>query len=109
MKATEVFGAAKSFEEACAAASRCEHYHFLLFVTGGTPKSLRAIQNLKELCEDRLPGRYSFEIIDAYQNPHHLKLEQVVVTPTLIKQLPFPIKRIVGDLSDRQRFLVALE
>jgi circadian clock protein KaiB len=84
-------------------------YRLRLFVTGSTPGSLRAIRNIRKICEEKLPGRYTLEVIDAYQNPARLKPDQIVVTPTLIKKLPFPIRRIIGDLSDKERVLIALD
>lgn len=109
MKQTMSHLATQAFEKALAAPPGAEHYRLVLFVTGSTPRSLRAIRNIKELCEERLQGRYSIEVIDVYQHPDHLKPEQILVTPTLIRKLPFPVKRIVGDLSDRERVLVGLD
>ena len=109
MKRTKVHPATKAFEDALVTSSQAEHYRLVLFVTGSTPRSLRAIQNIKELCEERLQGRYSIEVIDAYQHPDYLKPEQILVTPTLIRKLPFPVRRIVGDLSDRERVLIGLD
>jgi circadian clock protein KaiB len=109
MRSPRLHSTTKEFEVALSSASREEDYRLVLFVSGSTPRSLRAIQNIKNLCEERLPGRYSIEVIDAYQHPDHLKPEQILVTPTLIKKLPFPIRRIVGDLSDKERVLIALD
>ena len=109
MKKLKVYPATQAMQDACAAAPKSEHYHLRLFVSGCTPKSLRAIQNLKAICEERLTGRYSMEVIDAYKHPADLEGEQILVTPTLIKKLPFPIRRIVGDLSDKERVLIALD
>ena len=99
----------KAFEEALAGAPKAENYRLVLFVSGSTPRSLLAIQNIKKLCEERLQGRYSIEVVDAYQHPDHLKPEQILVTPTLIKKLPLPMRRIVGDLSDKDRVLKGLD
>jgi circadian clock protein KaiB len=99
----------QAFEDAVAASSNAEYYRLVLFVSGSTPRSLRAIENIKKLCEERLQGRYSIEVVDAYQHPDYLKPEQILVTPTLIKRLPLPIRRIVGDLSDRERLLKGLD
>lgn len=84
-------------------------YLLRLFVTGTTPASLRAIANLKALCESELNGRYQLEVIDLYQQPELARGEQIVVTPTLIKQLPLPFRRIIGDLSDTERVLTGLD
>ena len=67
------------------------HYRLRLFVTGTTPRSARAIQNIRALCEEKLHGRYDLEVIDIYQHPEHGKPEQIVVTPTLVKKLPLPV------------------
>jgi circadian clock protein KaiB len=85
------------------------HYRLRLFVTGTTPRSARAIQNLRAICEDHLPGRYDLEVIDIYQHPEHVKAEQIVVTPTLVKQFPLPLRKLIGDLSDTARVLDALD
>jgi circadian clock protein KaiB len=80
-----------------------------LFVTGSTPRSLRAIQNIRALCEKKLHGRYELEVIDIYQHPEQVSAEQIVVTPTLIKKLPLPLRILIGDLSDENRMMVALD
>jgi circadian clock protein KaiB len=85
------------------------HYRLRLFVTGTTPRSARAIQNLRTICEDHLQGRYDLEVIDIYQHPEHVKAEQIVVTPTLVKQFPLPVRKLIGDLSDKERVLAALD
>ena len=84
-------------------------YRLRLFVTGTTPRSARAIQNIRTICEDHLPGRYDLDVIDIYQHPEHVKAEQIVVTPTLVKQSPFPVRKLIGDLSDKDRVLAALD
>lgn len=70
---------------------------------------MRAISNIKEICEARLKGRYSLRVIDIYQQPALAKGEQIVAVPTLIKHLPPPLRRIIGDLSDRERVLIGLD
>jgi circadian clock protein KaiB len=85
------------------------HYRLRLFVTGTTPRSARAIQNITAICEDNLRGRYDLEVIDIYQHPEHVKSEQIVVTPTLVKQFPLPLRKLIGDLSDTKRVLDALD
>jgi circadian clock protein KaiB len=109
MKETQTNATTKDFEDALASVPKQQYYHLVLFVSGSTPNSRRAIQNIKQLCEERLKGRYSIEVIDAYLHPDQLKPEQIVVTPTLIKKLPSPIRRIVGDLSDKERVLIGLD
>ena len=99
----------KAFERALAAQPHAEHYLLRLFVSGSTPRSARAIQNIRALCEERLHGRYDLEVIDIYQHPEQVKPEQIVVTPTLVKKLPLPFRKIIGDLSDKERVLVGLD
>jgi circadian clock protein KaiB len=85
------------------------HYRLRLFVTGATPRSSRAIQNIRTICEEHLQGRYDLEVIDIYQHPEHAKTEQIVVTPTLVKRLPLPVRKLIGDLSDTARVLIGLD
>jgi circadian clock protein KaiB len=85
------------------------HYQLWLFVTGTTPRSARAIQNIRAICEEYLPGRYDLVVIDIYQHPEHVKTEQIVVTPTLVKRLPMPVRKLIGDLSDTARVLIGLD
>jgi circadian clock protein KaiB len=80
-----------------------------LYVTGTTARSTRAIANLREVCEQHLPDRYELEVVDIYQQPELASREQLVAVPTLIKQLPLPLRRLVGDLSNRQRVLAGLD
>jgi circadian clock protein KaiB len=109
MKEKKVSATTRAFEEALATDPKREYYHLLLFVSGSTPRSLRSIENIKRLCEESLHDRYSIEVVDAYLQPDRLKPEQILVTPTLIKKLPSPIRRIVGDLSDKERVLIGLD
>lgn len=85
-----------------------EIYVLRLFITGATPNSLRAVANIKEICETYLNGRYSLEIIDVYQQAHIAEKEQLIALPLLIKKLPLPEKRMIGDLSDTEKVLKAL-
>jgi circadian clock protein KaiB len=79
-----------------------------LFVTGMTPRSIEDIARIKAICEEYLAGRYELEVIDIYQQPAAARGAQIVATPTLIKLLPPPLRRLVGDLSDKQRVLIGL-
>jgi circadian clock protein KaiB len=108
MKHASETSVTKAFETALAAQPRSDHYLLRLFVTGSTPKSSRAIQNIRALCEERLHGRYDLEVVDIYQHPEQATPEQIVVTPTLVKKLPLPFRKIIGDLSDKERVLVGL-
>jgi circadian clock protein KaiB len=83
-------------------------YQLSLFVTGLTPRSIVAIARIKAICEEYLGGRYDLEVIDIYQQPAVVKDEQILATPTLIKKHPLPLRRLVGDLSDKWRVLQGL-
>lgn len=85
------------------------HYKLRLFITGSTPHSTRAIENMRRICEDHLEGRYDFEVVDVYEDPEATRELQVIATPTLVKILPEPLRRIIGDLSDRERVLAGLD
>ena len=85
-----------------------ERYKLRLFVTGSTPRSARAIANMRKICEDKLSGRYDLEVVDVYENPEATREMQVVATPTLVKILPEPLRRIIGDLSDQEKVLAGL-
>jgi circadian clock protein KaiB len=80
-----------------------------LYVAGQSPKSLTALANLKKICEEHLAGRYRIEVIDLLQNPQLARGDQILAIPTLIRRLPEPIRRIIGDLSNSQRVLVGLD
>ena len=84
-------------------------YVLRLYVTGMTPRSSRAITNAKAICETHLEGRYDLRVIDVYQEPVHAAEEQIVALPVLVKELPKPVRRIVGDLADTKRALLALD
>lgn len=86
-----------------------ERYNLRLYVAGQTPKSLTAIANLKRICEDHLAGRYSIEVIDLLVNPQLAEGDQIVALPTLVRRLPPPLKRVIGNLSDTERVLVGLD
>jgi circadian clock protein KaiB len=89
--------------------SDSERYILRLYITGMTPKSILAISNIKKTCEEYLRGRYNLEVIDLYQNPQLAKGEQIIAAPTLIKKLPLPLRRIIGDMSNEERLLVGLD
>jgi circadian clock protein KaiB len=85
------------------------HYVLTLYVTGATPRSTRAINNIRAICDRYLAGRYQLEVVDVYQQPEVLREQQLVVAPTLIKTVPKPLKRLIGDLSDVDKVLVGLD
>jgi circadian clock protein KaiB len=109
MKQKKPVSETAAFERALRAQQGTEHYLLRLYVTGTTPRSARAIQNIRALCEEKLRGRYDLEVIDIYQHPEQAGPEQVVVTPTLVKKLPLPVRRLIGDLSNADRVLVGLD
>jgi circadian clock protein KaiB len=84
-------------------------YSLRLYVAGQTPKSIAAITNLKKICEQHLAGRYQIEIIDLMKDPALAQRHQIVAIPTLIRQLPEPLKRIIGDLSNAEKVVVGLD
>ncbi len=80
-----------------------------LYVAGQSPKSITALANLKRLCESHLAGRYRIEVVDLLNQPHLARRDDIVVVPTLVRQLPEPVRKIIGDLSNEKRVLVGLE
>ena len=100
--------ATAGFERALAQ-GEAGRYVLRLYVAGSTPRSVRAIANLKSLCEERLKGRYELEVIDIYVHPKLVEGDQIIAAPTLIKRLPLPLRRVVGDLSNMDRVLVGLD
>jgi circadian clock protein KaiB len=86
-----------------------DKYILRLFITGVTSRSVLAIKNLKKICEEYLNGRYELEVIDLYQNPGLAKDEQIIAAPTLIKKLPLPFRRIIGDMSNKEKVLLGLD
>jgi circadian clock protein KaiB len=80
-----------------------------LYVAGQTPKCLLALSNLKKICETQLKGKYSIEVIDLLENPHLSREHQILAIPTLVRKLPVPIRKIIGDLSNTERVLVGLD
>jgi circadian clock protein KaiB len=86
-----------------------EKYLLRLYVTGTTPQSVKAIANLKQICEEHLKGRYILEVIDLYQHPGLASGEQIIAAPTLIKKLPLPLRRIIGDMSSTEKVLLGLD
>ena len=86
-----------------------QRYVLKLYVTGKTPRSTQAVENLRAICDEYLEGRYDLEVIDIYQQPGLLAGEQIIAAPTLLKKSPPPLRRLVGDLSNRHRVLVGLD
>lgn len=86
-----------------------ERWRLRLYVAGQTPKSLQAFANLKEICEQHLAGRYEIEVIDLLEHPQLARGDEIIAVPTLVRHLPEPITKIIGDLSDTERVLVGLQ
>ena len=86
-----------------------ERYVLRLYVTGQTPRSMRAIENIRRICDEHLSGRCDLEVIDIYQRPSLAAGERIIAVPTLVKSLPAPIRRFVGDLSDTDKVLFGLD
>src|SRR3984885_5389576 len=85
------------------------HYNLRLYVAGQTPKSITALVNLKKICEEHLVGRYQIEVIDLLEHPQLAAGDQILAVPTLVRRLPEPLKRIIGNLSNMERVLVGLD
>ncbi len=100
----------KEYEKAIAAPKRRrKNYVLRLYIAGMTPASQRAVLNVKEFCDANLEGRYDLEVIDIYQQPTLGEGEQIIAAPTLIKKLPLPLRKFIGDLSDRERLFFGLD
>lgn len=97
----------KEFEKSLQS-SGTEKYVLRLYVTGMTPKSINAIENIRKICEENLKGRYELEVIDVYQQPEQAKKEEIIAAPTLIKKLPLPLRKFIGDMSNKEKILVGL-
>ena len=95
--------------DGAASAPAAVRYVLRLYVTGMTPRSAEAIKNLQAICGEYLEGRFDLEVIDIYQQPILTRGEQIIAAPTLIKKLPLPMRRLVGDMSDRERVLLGLD
>lgn len=98
----------KEFEKAIKKSGE-KKFVLRLYVAGATPRSTTAITNIKAICEEHLKGKYDLEVIDIYQQPVLAKGEQIIATPTLIKKLPIPLRRFIGNMADRERILVGLD
>jgi circadian clock protein KaiB len=91
-----------------ASKSKQVHYMLRLFTSGTTPRSTRALRNLREICDTNLAGNYDLEVVDIYQQPRLASESDIIAAPTLIKEEPLPMKRLIGDLSDRPKVLLSL-
>jgi circadian clock protein KaiB len=86
-----------------------EQYVLRLYIAGMTPRAGRAIAHVRAICDEQLAGRYALEVLDVYQQPALARDEQIIAAPTLIKRLPLPLRRLIGDMSNRDRLLVGLD
>ena len=109
MTAAKRPGRKSTLRAVAASPKAAERWELRLYVAGETPTSLRAIANLKKICETHLRGKYRIEVIDVLAHPELARADQIVAIPTLIRKLPPPIKRLIGDLSNKERTLVGLE
>ena len=110
VKNTNKSSTTKEFEESLKGKQEhSEMYVLRLYVTGMTPKSINAIENIRRICEENLKGRYELEVIDIYQQPEFAKKEEIIAAPTLIKKLPLPLRKFIGDMSNKEKILVGLD
>jgi len=105
---TAVKKSTKAFEKTLQK-SGTEKYVLRLYVAGTTPRSVQAITNIKKICEEHLKGRYDLEVVDVYQQPTLAMGEQIIAAPTLIKKLPLPLRKFIGDMTNQERILVGLD
>ena len=92
-----------------AASDTKQKYLLRLYIAGSTPQSNRAVANIKIICEEHLKGQYELDVVDLYEKPYLAAGEQIIAAPTLIKKLPLPLRRIIGDMSNTDRVLVGLD
>jgi circadian clock protein KaiB len=107
-KKTKVRGSTAKFDLTMSGSGK-EKYILRLYITGSTRRSVLALTNLRKICEEYLEGRYELEVIDLYQVPTLAKDEQIIAAPTLIKKLPLPFRRIIGDMSNAEKVLMGLD
>lgn len=108
MTTSQMKAFAKKLEKA-GRATDSRKYVLKLYITGATPRSTKAIMNIRQICEEHLKGRYELDIIDIFQQPVLAKGEQIIAAPTLIKKLPLPLRRFIGDMSDTDKILLGLD
>lgn len=104
MDETNIGGGAEDFSKS----QNKQSYVLHLYITGATPNSIRAVKNIKAICEEHLQGRYELVVVDVYQQPALAQSEQIIAVPTLVKKQPQPLRRLVGDMSDTSRVLSGL-
>jgi circadian clock protein KaiB len=99
----------KLFEKLLKDTDVIKHYQLRLYITGTSVRSTQAVSNIRSLCEEFLPGRYELSVVDIYQQPEEAGRQQIIAAPTLVKELPMPPKRLIGNLSDRDKVMVGLD
>ncbi|HUJ19559.1 MAG TPA: circadian clock KaiB family protein [Nitrospirota bacterium] len=108
MTASQIKSFAKNLKKTSKVGDR-RKYVLKLYITGSTPRSTKAIMNIRQICEEHLKGHYELDIIDVFQQPVLAKGEQIIAAPTLIKKLPLPLRRFIGDMSDTDKILIGLD
>jgi circadian clock protein KaiB len=108
MKVKDVKNTTETRKKAAKASSK-DKWILRLYVAGMTPKSLTAFENLKKICEERLKNKYTIEVIDLQENPQLGREHQILAIPTLVRKLPVPVRKIIGDLSNTERVLIGLD
>jgi len=106
---TSISRTSAAIMEAARRAQSGERYLLRLYIAGTTPRSNRAIVNIRKICEEHLKGRYELEVVDVMKNPSLAAGEQIIAAPTLVKKLPLPLRRFIGDLSETERILLGLD
>lgn len=106
---TQILKTSNQEFEAALAKQNSARYVFRLYITGMTPRSIQAIAKVRQLCEKHLAGRFELKVIDIYQQPALAKGEQIIATPTLVKELPLPLRKFIGDMSETEKFLVGVD
>jgi circadian clock protein KaiB len=99
----------KSRSTALAKSGKTKKLQLRLYVAGQTPRSIAALANLKQVCEERIPGKYEIEVIDLLKKPQLASGDQILAVPTLVRSLPQPIRKIIGDLSNKEKLLIGLD
>ncbi len=107
--ARKIAQSAKRALEQAAREADDRHYVLRLYVAGMTPRSQEAVRSVTSICQEHLAGRYDLQVIDIYQQPVLAEGEQIIAAPTLIKQLPLPLRRLIGSMADEQKVLVGLD
>ncbi len=108
MRSKKPISSTKKFEKALAKKDD-QRYALRLYVSGTTPKSIRAVAAIKDICDEHLKGRYDLEVVDIYQQPVLAEGDQIIAVPTLIKSLPVPLRRLIGDMSRKDQILFGLD